>query len=65
MNKPNLKYQGLVYKYRWAGRNGDDEKVSFFYEFEIKPKDGADLTCHKTWNDSCGDLNIIPLIYKK
>lgn len=65
MNGPKIKYQNGVYKYRWIGRNENEENVNYYYEFEIKPKDGADLTCHKTWNDSCGDLNLVPMLYKK
>ena len=65
MEGPTIKFQNGVYKYRWIGRNENEEKVNYYYEFEIKPKDGADLTCHKTWNDNCGDLNLVPLLYKK
>lgn len=60
-----LNFNNGIYKYKWIGQNQYGDKRNIFYYFEISPKDGANLTCHKTWNDSCGDLNLVPLLYKK
>ena len=63
INNPTLKLQNGIYKYRWIGRDDYENNFNYSYAFEIKPKDGRDITCH---SDGCGDyLQLVPLLYKK